>query len=137
MKNHTVVLQSRGEAYAALQQVLVLFGLEAGYSAGFLSTLELTCKEAFLNAVRHGNHENESLPITIFFNAGADGKLLEVTVRDSGLGFEPDDLPDPTTLGYLHKTSGRGVLLIRSYAEIVNVQTDSSGFSLTLRYTPF
>ncbi|NTV20839.1 MAG: ATP-binding protein [Chlorobium limicola] len=132
-----LLLRSTVDDYEKLNEAIVLFGRIHRYGNGFLSTLELTIKEAFLNAVKHGNHENESLPITIFFNAGADGKLLEVTVRDSGLGFEPDDLPDPTTLGYLHKTSGRGVLLIRSYAEIVNVQTDSSGFSLTLRYTPF
>jgi len=136
MKNHTVVLQSRGEAYAALQQVLVLFGLEAGYSAGFLSTLELTCKEAFLNAVRHGNHENESLPVTVSLKAESGGNLLEVTFRDCGTGFDPDDLPDPTTPARLHKTSGRGVYLIRSYAEIADARADASGFSLTLRYVP-
>ncbi len=136
MKNHTVVLKSRGEEFAALQQVLVLFGLEAGYSAGFLSTLELTIKEAFLNAVRHGNHEQESLPVTVSFHAGAEDNLLEVTLRDCGSGFDPDDLPDPTTPARLHKTSGRGVHLIRSYAEIADARSDASGFSLTLRYVP-
>ncbi|MCF8382838.1 MAG: ATP-binding protein [Chlorobium sp.] len=136
MKNHTVVLKSRGEEFAALQQALVLFGFEAGYSAGFISTLELTFKEAFLNAVMHGNHENESLPVTVSLNAESGGNLLEVTFRDCGPGFQPDDLPDPTTPDRLHITSGRGVHLIRSYAEIADARADASGFSLTLRYVP-
>lgn len=129
-------LRSTVDDYEKLHDAIFLFGRFHGYSSGFLSTLDLTLKEAFLNAVRHGNHQNEMLPVTVTFDASAGGNLLEVTLRDCGQGFDPDDLPDPTAPGGLHKTTGRGVYLIRSYAEIADARADASGFSFTLRYVP-
>lgn len=129
-------LRSTADDYEKLHDAIFLFGRLHGYSSGFLPKLELTLKEAFLNAVRHGNHENETIPVTVTFNASDGGNLLEVTLTDCGQGFCPEDIPDPTTPARLHKTSGRGVHLIRSYAEIAGARADASGFSLTLRYVP-
>lgn len=137
MRNCTVILKSRVAGYGLLRRSMMAFGEAQGYSSGFLGTLELTLKEAFVNAVMHGNRDSGELPVIVLFRPASAGKSLEVTVRDCGAGFRPDDIPDPTSPHLLLKTSGRGVYIIRRYAEIVNVQTDSSGFSLTLRYTPF
>jgi len=130
-------LHSTPDDYNTFHNAIFLFAEAQGYSSGFLGTLELTLKEAFVNAVMHGNRDRGELPVIVLFRPVSAGKCLEVTVRDCGAGFRPDDLPDPTSPHLLLKTSGRGVYIIRRYAEIVNVQTDSSGFSLTLRYTPF
>jgi len=131
-----LVLRSCAEEYSKLQEGIVSFGTNHGYSKAFLAELELTLKEAFVNALRHGNRENDALPVTVQFRTGPAGKTLDVTVRDCGRGFMPESIPDPTRNSFLHKRYGRGFHIIRSYAEIVGTQADDSGFSLTLRYVP-
>jgi CheY-like chemotaxis protein len=40
---------------------------------------------------------------------------VRYVVRDEGPGFDPSKLPDPTHPGNLEKTTGRGLLLIRTF----------------------
>jgi CheY-like chemotaxis protein/anti-sigma regulatory factor (Ser/Thr protein kinase) len=44
---------------------------------------------------------------------------LSVRVRDEGPGFDPSKLPDPTDPAHLDLTSGRGLLLIRTFFDRV------------------
>ncbi|MFT4862045.1 MAG: YesN/AraC family two-component response regulator [Pseudohongiellaceae bacterium] len=46
--------------------------------------------------------------------------LMRFTVSDQGLGFNPDDLPDPADPSSWLKLSGRGILFIRSYMDEVH-----------------
>ena len=40
-------------------------------------------------------------------------------VRDEGNGFDPTILPDPTDPANLEKSSGRGILLMRTFMDEV------------------
>lgn len=132
----TMVLRSSTDEYEKLHEAIYSFGRRHGYSSRFLSVLDLTLKEAFVNAVRHGNLEQDTSPVTIRFRVDSIGMRLLVTVSDCGKGFRPDDLYDPTGSELQGRLTGRGVYIIRAYAEIVGAQADDSGFSLTLGYAP-
>lgn len=54
-----------------------------------------------------------------------------ITIRDEGPGFDPTQLPDPTAPGYLERPCGRGVLLMRSFAD--EVVFNDVGNEVTLR----
>ncbi len=51
-------------------------------------------------------------------------------VRDEGPGFDPAKLPDPTDPANLEKASGRGLLLIRTFMDLVS--HNSTGNEITL-----
>ena len=58
-------------------------------------------------------------------------------IRDEGPGFDPTTLPDPTDPAYFERTTGRGLLLIRTYMD--EVAFNSAGNQITLlkrRTTP-
>lgn len=42
---------------------------------------------------------------------------VAVTVRDEGSGFDLDSLPDPTAPEYIDRPYGRGILLMRVFAD--------------------
>jgi len=42
-----------------------------------------------------------------------------ITIRDEGLGFDPESLPDPTDAANLEKPGGRGVMLMQAFADEV------------------
>ena len=52
------------------------------------------------------------------------------TVRDEGPGFDVSRLPDPTDPANLEKSSGRGLLLIRTFMD--EVRFNATGNEITL-----
>lgn len=44
---------------------------------------------------------------------------IEVCMTDEGEGFDPDVIPDPRYGDNLYKPAGRGMLLIRSFMDVV------------------
>ena len=73
--------------------------------------------EAIVNAIKHGNGYNESKHVTIVAEVTKDRARFEIT--DEGAGFRVQDVPDPCAPENLLRTSGRGILLIRSIMDEV------------------
>ena len=46
-----------------------------------------------------------------------DNGVLEIDIKDEGLGFDYNNLPDPTLPDNILKFSGRGIYLIRSLSD--------------------
>ncbi len=130
-----IVLHGNNSDYEVLYGVIASFAERERYSISFTEALQLTMKEAFVNAVKHGNHEQKDL--TVSFRLIAGDKSLLVSVRDCGTGFDLDALPDPVDSGNLFNFSGRGVYIIRSIAETVALERDCDGSTLWLRYIPY
>ena len=52
------------------------------------------------------------------------------TIRDEGPGFNPSTLPDPTDAANLEKPGGRGVVLMRTFAD--EISYNETGNEVTL-----
>ena len=96
-----------------------------GYSDDFVSSIDLAVRESVANAVKHGNKFDEEKQVRIAFLDTADG--FEMTVRDFGQGFSVNEIPDPTDPENLLKVTGRGILFMRSFMDIVEWQTNDDG----------
>lgn len=99
--------------------------------------------EALVNAMHHGNLEVDSClrdcddereyydqirarknasPFRhrrVRVEAEFSDKHICVQISDDGRGFDPNVIPDPTSDNNLHKVSGRGLFLIRSFMDQV------------------
>jgi serine/threonine-protein kinase RsbW len=87
------------------------------FSQNDIFAVHLAVEEAFTNAVKHGNREDPAKKVKIDYLVNLD--KIEVTVIDEGKGFDPEDVPDPRYGENLYKTEGRGLLLMRSYMDVV------------------
>ena len=134
MKRAEIVLSGVYSGYAVLNGFIASFSESEGYSSLFAERLQLAMKEAFVNAVKHGNREREELSVSCTFTAVA-GRLL-TSVRDCGTGFNPNGVPDPCDPLNRFRLSGRGLYIIRSVAEIIGIERDCYGSVLTLLYHP-
>jgi serine/threonine-protein kinase RsbW len=77
----------------------------------------LTClSEAIINAIVHGNKEDESKKVYLNLEV-VEGKRLIFTIADEGDGFDFNSLPDPTAPENLQSLSGRGVFIIKRLAD--------------------
>jgi serine/threonine-protein kinase RsbW len=96
------------------------------------SNLFIALDEAFVNAVKHGNHNDPRKLVRI--TAELSAKEARFTVEDEGEGFNVQEIPDPRDPANLFKTSGRGVLLI--YNIMDEVQYNERGNRLTMVKRP-
>jgi serine/threonine-protein kinase RsbW len=77
----------------------------------------LALEESLFNAARHGNKLDPEKTVTVDFLINSE--KIDLTVTDQGDGFDPEELPDPRKHENLYKYGGRGVLLMRSYMDVV------------------
>jgi serine/threonine-protein kinase RsbW len=91
--------------------------------------VNITIRESVINAIRHGNRDDASKRVFVEFSTEntADGCELTIRVRDEGEGFDPASVPDPLAEENLLKTSGRGMLMIRTFMDDVQLGTASGG----------
>ena len=93
------------------------FVKECGFGDDFISAVDLAVRESVANAVKHGNKFDEAKQVELKIECSGEG--LEVEVRDFGTGFDLEEIPDPTNPENLLKSSGRGILFMRSFMDEV------------------
>ena len=79
--------------------------------------IHLALEEAFVNAVKHGNKQDPEKKVTIEYLITAE--KFDVSITDQGNGFDPETVPDCRSEENIFKSEGRGVLLMRSYMDVV------------------
>lgn len=85
-------------------------------------------RECVINAIKHGNQHDETKRVFVEFQPGdSSGPELTISVRDEGAGFDPDTLADPLAPENLLKSSGRGIFLIRSFMDDVQMARAPQG----------
>jgi serine/threonine-protein kinase RsbW len=103
----------------------------AGLGADEALDVALAVREAVINAIRHGNREDEGKQVDLTLRANGTG--ITVRVRDRGEGFDPAAHGDPTAAENLLRASGRGILLMRAFVDQVRFKRlDGRGMEITL-----
>jgi len=92
-------------------------------------SIRLALEEALVNAIKHGNQLDRAKKVYISYRFLPD--RLEVQITDEGLGFDPEDVPDPTAVENLERPCGRGLMLMRHYMTQVNYNARGNSVSMT------
>src|SRR5256712_13116076 len=87
--------------------------------------IELTISESMINAIQHGNKADPAKQATLRISSSGDA--IEIIVEDEGCGFTLDNVADPTDKANLLKPSGRGILIIRSFMDEVDLLPREGG----------
>jgi serine/threonine-protein kinase RsbW len=105
-----------------------------GYGERAIFAVKLALEEAAINAIKHGNELDDTKKVTIGF--AIDENNAVISVLDEGEGFDPKDVPDPTSDEFLMATSGRGLALIHAYMD--EVRYNDKGNEITMiKYAPW
>ena len=92
--------------------------------------LQIACSEALINAIVHGNKEDESK--SVFTNIEMNELKMCVRIKDEGKGFKIEQLPDPTLNENILKESGRGIYIIRSLVDEFECNSSEKGTEFIL-----
>jgi serine/threonine-protein kinase RsbW len=102
----------------------------AGFSEDDVMSIAMAVREAAVNAVLHGNAYDPGKKVTLAFDQG--DKDLTIVVRDQGKGLDVDSIPDPLAPENLLKQSGRGIFLMRSLMDEVQIKASETGTEVKL-----
>ena len=81
--------------------------------------IAISVSEVVTNAVVHGNKNDLSKKVKISLKV--DPSHVEVTVQDEGSGFDPGSVECPTVQENLLKEAGRGLLIVESLMDQVDI----------------
>jgi serine/threonine-protein kinase RsbW len=86
-------------------------------------------RESVINAIKHGNREDTDKQVHVEFAFVTEGgtRHLDISVRDEGEGFDPDEIADPLAPENLLKASGRGIFFMRSFMDDVSLSRRPEG----------
>ena len=107
-------IETVATAAAAVAEFISRYGISDDAAFG----IDMAIREAVTNAVLHGNRQDESKTVDIVLKSSPDA--VEISVHDQGPGFNPEDVPDPTTQENVLKTSGRGIFFMRTFMDEVD-----------------
>jgi serine/threonine-protein kinase RsbW len=132
---YELTIESKVEEIRRVEQFIKHIGEVHRFPEPFLYNVMLVVTEAINNAVIHGNSQDQSksayLKCTIQQQSSKEVLMVEVT--DQGSGFNMEHLPNPLAEENLLKPSGRGVFLMKQFANVdYNFSENGTTVKMTL-----
>jgi serine/threonine-protein kinase RsbW len=92
--------------------------------------LRVLLSEAITNGILFGASGDPTR--TVGVAAELTDRTIRLEVNDEGPGFDPDEVPDPTSPPAVRRPIGRGLFLIRSLADRVEFNQQGNTIWMTL-----
>lgn len=112
--------------------------LKKSFHPDDISSILISFLEMFVNALEHGNKNLPDVPVEI--KVSIDFEKIEIDIKDSGEGFDPEKIPNPTDIDRLLAemdkneiekfTHGRGIWMAKRFMD--NVQYNNIGNNVTI-----
>lgn len=123
-------MESTLETVDSAEQAANRIATEAGFDEEEVMRISMAVREAAVNAVLHGNAYDPGKKVKFDFVRTKED--LVITIRDQGKGLDLSKIPDPLAPENLLKTSGRGIFLIRSFMDEVEIHPSQAGTEIKL-----
>lgn len=118
-------LESTLDSVDHAEEITLGLARQAGFDEEDLTKIGMAVRESMVNAVVHGNRYNANKKVR--FSVSKNTEKLTVRIADEGEGFDFENLPDPLASENLFRSSGRGIFLIRSFMDDVQIRRREDG----------
>jgi serine/threonine-protein kinase RsbW len=112
------------------EQQATRIATELGFAEDEIMQISMAVREGAVNAVLHGNAYAPDKKVILAFERTAQD--LVITIRDQGCGIDLSRIPNPLAPENLLKTSGRGIFLMRSFMDAVEIRPSQTGTEVKL-----
>jgi serine/threonine-protein kinase RsbW len=115
-----IQVSSNFENLSQIESLIDRSCAEAGVDEDNYGNVLIAVTEAFNNAVVHGNKNDNSKKVKV--KVGHSEEELCFVLEDEGLGFDYENVADPTAPENIEKEHGRGIYLMRHLADLVEFE---------------
>lgn len=105
-----------------------------GMSPDRIDEVRMAVVEACINALEHSRAADREVFVTFEVLGEKEPEKLRITVRDSGVGFSPEELAEPTIEEKLksQRKRGWGLKIIRGLMDEVEIHSGSEGTTIVM-----
>jgi serine/threonine-protein kinase RsbW len=99
-----------------------------------IDEVRMAVVEACINALEHSRAEDREVYVTFEVLGEKDPEKLRITVKDTGVGFSPEELAEPTIEEKLksQRKRGWGLKIIRGLMDEVEIHSGSEGTTVVM-----
>jgi len=126
-----IELSSEIESISKIENFIEEMCEQCQFGEDHYGNILIALTEAVNNAITHGNKLDPNKKVNL--NMATTTKDVEFVVKDEGLGFDFNSVPDPTLPENLEKLRGRGIFLMRTLAD--NVDFEDNGRTIKLKFS--
>lgn len=110
-------------------------GIVRGYGAdeSVTADIAISISELVNNAIAHGNKVDPDTLVTV--EISRKDRMVSICVTDQGGGFDPDEIDDPLADENLLKEVGRGIFIVKSLMDKVDIEPTEHGTAVTISKT--
>ncbi len=103
---------------------------EYGTPESLIPDIAISVSELVNNAVMHGNKQSRDKVVTVRIRRKDNSVQIDVT--DQGTGFNPEEIQNPIDNDNLLKAVGRGIFIVRSFMDTVDIHPSPNGTTVTI-----
>jgi serine/threonine-protein kinase RsbW len=99
-----------------------------------IDEVRMAVVEACINALEHSRSTDNEIFVTFEVLGDQDPEKLRITVRDTGIGFSPDDVEEPSIGQKLKapRKRGWGLKIIHGLMDEVEIHSGSEGTTVVM-----
>ncbi len=123
-------LKSELESLIQVEQIVEDLRLNYSIPEELYGNILVAITEATNNAIKHGNKFDPSKKVFLAFE---NSELeFQFTIKDEGVGFDPESIPDPTLEENITKPDGRGIFIIKNLSD--NIEFNDEGREIRMTF---
>ncbi|UCC43115.1 MAG: ATP-binding protein [Candidatus Zixiibacteriota bacterium] len=126
----TMIVPSDQEYLADIDAFLEATLRGFGVDESIIADIAISVSELVNNAMLHGNKSAADKSVTI--KLLRENSSVKITISDQGAGFDPDSIEDPLAEENLMKEIGRGIFIVRSLMDSVDIEAATTGTTVTI-----
>lgn len=99
-----------------------------------IDEVRMAVVEACINALEHSRATDREIYVTFQVLGDKDPEMLRITVRDTGVGFSPGDIEEPSMDSKIKavRKRGWGLKIIRGLMDEVEIHSGSEGTTVVM-----
>ncbi len=104
-------------------------------SSDKIDEVRMAVVEACINSFEHSHAADHKVHLNFAVLGSEEPEKLEITIRDSGVGFSPDDVEEPRIEEKLWaaRKRGWGLKIIRGLMDEVEIHSGRNGTTVVMR----
>lgn len=130
IKGNTIVIPSSTRYLTDVDEFIESMLREWGTADSVIADIAISVSELVNNAVVHGNKASPDGVVTVSIRRGGD--VVTIDVADEGGGFNPAEIDDPLKEENLLKEVGRGIFIVESLMDKVDITVGSRGTTISI-----
>ncbi len=109
-----------------------LEGILRGYGVEetVIADIAISVTELVINGIIHGNDSDPDKDVTVAITK--NDAQVEIVVQDEGGGFDPNEIENPIDAKNLLKEVGRGIFIVKSLMDSVDIARTAKGTRITI-----